>query len=143
MLKGLSYLRMRIGAVAHAAKVSADTLRYYEREGLLASPRRRVSGYREYTDDVLARLEFIRDAKDLGFSLREIKELLSAGVKSTRECGPVTRKAEAKLAAMSLEIARLSRMRKMLAKIVADCTGACACVQCNAARDARRSRIHH
>jgi DNA-binding transcriptional MerR regulator len=134
---------MRIGTVAGAAAVSVDTLRYYEREGLIARPRRKVSGYRDYAGDVLERLEFIRDAKQLGFSLREIKELLSAGVKSTRECGPVTRKAEAKLAAMNAEIARLSRMRRMLARIIAECTSMCECAECSAAPASRHARIRH
>ena len=73
---------MTIGLVANAAGVSVDTIRFYERHGLLARPRRNFSGYRIYADDVLERLRFIADAKALGFSLREIKELVSLGVKS-------------------------------------------------------------
>ena len=83
---------MKIGSVANKADLSIDTLRFYEREGLISSPRRLFSGYRDYPEDVLGRLEFIKEAKGLGFSLREIKELLSMGVKSTRECGPVTQR---------------------------------------------------
>src|SRR5208337_3129069 len=81
--------RMKIGSVASQADLSIDTLRFYEREGLISSPRRLFSGYRDYPEEVLGRLDFIKEAKGLGFSLREIKELLSMGVKSTRECGPV------------------------------------------------------
>jgi MerR family transcriptional regulator, copper efflux regulator len=116
---------MKIGYLASRAEVSIDTLRFYEREGLIASPRRLFSGYRAYPDEVLDRIEFIKEAKGLGFTLREIKELLSEGVKSTRECGPVTHKAQQKLAEMDSEIAKLRRLRKTLRKMVRDCDGRC------------------
>jgi len=116
---------MKIGTVADKAEVSIDTLRFYEREGLIASPRRLFSGYRDYPEEVLGRLDFIKEAKGLGFSLREIKELLSMGVKSTRECGPVTHKAQQKLAEMESEIERLQQLRRTLRKMVKDCDGSC------------------
>jgi DNA-binding transcriptional MerR regulator len=117
---------MTIGRVANAARVSIDTIRFYERRGLIAAPRRNFSGYRNYSDEVLDRLRFIGDAKRLGFTLKEIKELVSEGVKSTNECGPVTRKAEAKLAEMNDEIARLQVLRVTLRKMVEACGGQCA-----------------
>ncbi len=120
---------MTIGRVANVAGVSIDTIRFYERQGLIVAPRRSFSGYRNYSDDVLDRLRFIVDAKRLGFTLKEIKELLSLGVKSTAECGPVTRKAEAKLAKMNDEIARLQRLRVTLRKMVEACGGECMPVQ--------------
>lgn len=116
---------MTIGRVANAAGVSIDTIRFYERRGLIAAPRRSFSGYRNYSEDVLDRLRFIGDAKRLGFSLREIKELLSLGVRSTTECGPVTRKAEAKLTEMNEEISRLQRLRLTLRKMIEECGGEC------------------
>ncbi len=128
-------MQMTIGRVADAAGVSIDTLRFYERHGLVAKPGRSFSGYRIYSAEVLDRLAFIQDAKRLGFSLREIKELLSLGVKSTRECGPVTRKAEAKLAGMNEEIRRLQRLRRTLEKMIKDCGGSCSrCVQSRSGR---------
>jgi DNA-binding transcriptional MerR regulator len=130
---------MTIGRVASAAGVSIDTLRFYERQGLLARPRRNFSGYREYPEAVLEHLRFIRDAKELGFTLREIREMLAMGVRSTRECGPVTRKAEARLAALDGEIRRLRQMRRTLVKMVRDCGGACAqCSDCRAGRPCHR-----
>jgi len=117
---------MTIGRVASTAAVSIDTIRFYERQGLIAKPRRSFSGYRIYSEDVLDRLRFIGDAKRLEFSLKEIKELLSLGVKSTAECGPVTRKAEAKLTEMNEEIDRLLRLRLTLRKMVEACGGECA-----------------
>lgn len=114
---------MTIGRLAHRTGVSVDTLRFYERKGLIVRPRRMLSGYRNYSDDVIERLRFVKDAKGLGFSLREIQELLLLGVKSTRECGPITRKAEAKLSQMTEEIARLQRLRRTLRKMICDCQG--------------------
>ncbi len=137
---------MTIGRIASAAGVSIDTIRFYERQGLIAAPRRNFSGYRNYSDDVLDRLRFIGDAKRLGFTLKEVKELLSQGVKSTAECGPVTRKAEAKLAAMNEEIQRLMRLRVTLRKMVEACGENCAAaggvkVAGTAARPTRRASL--
>src|ERR1700726_3339852 len=118
-------MQMKSGNVANQTDLSIDTIRFYERQGLVSSPRRLFSGYRDYSEEVLDRLHFIKEVKGLGFSLREIKELLSLGVKSTRECGPVTRKAEAKLAEMESEIDRLQRLRRTLRKMVRECDGQC------------------
>jgi DNA-binding transcriptional MerR regulator len=114
---------MTIGRLARRTGVSVDTLRFYERKGLIVRPRRMLSGYRNYSDDVIDQLRFVKDAKGLGFSLREIQELLMLGVKSTRECGPITRKAEAKLSQMTEEIARLQQLRRTLRKMIRDCHG--------------------
>jgi MerR family transcriptional regulator, copper efflux regulator len=114
---------MTIGRLARRTGVSVDTLRFYERKGLIVQPRRMLSGYRNYSDEVIERLRFVKDAKGLGFSLREIRELLLLGVKSTRECGPVTPKAEAKLSQMTQEIVRLQRLRRTLRKVIRDCHG--------------------
>jgi MerR family copper efflux transcriptional regulator len=80
--------RITIGAVARRAGVGIDTIRYYEREGLLPKPRRRASGYRDYGSEVVERLRFIRRAKDLGFTLEEIRELLA--LSTDRERGVKT-----------------------------------------------------
>src|SRR5271167_3602793 len=117
---------MTIGRVANAAGLSIDAIRFYERQGLILAPRRNFSGYRNYSDDVLDRLHFIADAKRLGFTLKEVKDLLSLGVKSTAECGPVTLKAEAKLAGLNEEIFRLQRLRLTLRKMIEECGGVCA-----------------
>ena len=134
MVKGVSIMQMTIGRVAEAAGITIDALRFYERQGLLARPRRNLSGYRQYSPEVLDRLRFIQDAKALGFTLREIRELLSMGVKSTLECGPVTRKAEAKLVAMDEELALLKRRRRTLTRMIEACGGVCTCTKCSANR---------
>lgn len=130
---------MKIGNVATKADLSIDTLRFYERQGLISSPRRLFSGYRDFPEEVLDRLEFIKEAKGLGFSLREIKELLTEGVRSTRECGPVTHKAQKKLAQMDAEIAKLQRLRRTLRKMVKECDGRCM-QTCGVAR--KNGRLH-
>ena len=132
---------MTIGRVANAARVSIDTIRFYERRGLIAAPRRNFSGYRNYSDEVLDRLRFIGDAKRLGFTLKEIKELLSEGVKSTNECGPVTRKAEAKLAEMNDEISRLLGLRRTLRKMVEACGGNCVPTHAARARSFQKQNL--
>src|SRR4028118_999620 len=68
---------LTIGQVARRAGIGIETVRFYEREGLLEGPDRRASGYRQYGEDVVRRLRFIRRAKELGFTLREIADLLS------------------------------------------------------------------
>ncbi|MCT7094655.1 MerR family transcriptional regulator, partial [Salmonella enterica] len=68
---------MTIGAVARRVGVAIDTIRYYEREGLLPEPLRRASGYRSYDEGAVRQLRFIRRAKDLGFTLEEIRDLLT------------------------------------------------------------------
>ena len=114
---------MTIGRLARRAGVTVDTLRFYERQGIIARPRRLISGYRNYSDEDIDRLQFVKDAKGLGFSLREIRELLSMGVRSTHECGPLTRKAESKLTEMTTEIARLQRLQRTLRKMICECEG--------------------
>jgi MerR family copper efflux transcriptional regulator len=68
---------LTIGRIAQSAGVAIDTIRFYEREGLLPAPKRRPSGYREYDESAVSRLRFIRRAKDLGFTLEEIRELFA------------------------------------------------------------------
>jgi MerR family copper efflux transcriptional regulator len=133
---------MRIGQLARKAGVTVDTLRFYERQGIITTPRRLMSGYRNYSDEALDRLLFVKDAKGLGFSLREIRELLSLGVKSTHECGPITRKAEAKLFEMTAEIVRLQRLQRTLRKMIRDCQGCTYLRLQDKEQDARSNNFH-
>ena len=114
---------LTIGKVARGAGLAIDTIRYYEREGLLEKPARTASGYRHYTTDAIARLRFIRQAKELGFSLHEIKELLSLRVTPGKSCADVKARAEAKIANVEQRIAQLSRMKRALEKLAAACSG--------------------
>ena len=114
---------LTIGKVARSAGLAIDTVRYYEREGLLEIPARTASGYRHYSPDAVARLRFIRQAKDLGFSLSEIKELLALRVTPGKSCADVKARAEVKIADVDRRIAQLTRMRKALAGLAAECSG--------------------
>jgi len=114
---------LRIGEVAQLAGVGIETIRFYEREGLIAEPSRRESGYRQYRPDAVARLRFIRRAKELGFSLQEIKELLSLRIDPATTCDNVQERAEAKVRDIEEKIHTLQRMKKTLAALVTACPG--------------------
>ncbi len=113
---------MTIGKIAAEADVAIDTVRYYERAGLLPEPPRRQSGYREYPADTVKRLRFIRRAKALGFSLPEIGELLDLSSSST-DVRKVKNAAQAKLKLLDEKIAELTRVRDGLQKLVKHCPG--------------------
>ena len=115
--------QLTIGKVARSAGLAIDTVRFYEREGLLDKPARTASGYRHYTIDAVARLRFIRQAKDLGFSLSEIKELLALRVAPGNSCADVKARAEAKIADVEQRIAQLNRMKRALTKLATACSG--------------------
>jgi len=89
---------LTIGQLAKAGGVNIQTVRFYERLHLLAPTARTPSGYRVYGEEAVRRLRFIKNAQALGFTLREILELLNLRVSSTTRCGDVQRRAEAKLA---------------------------------------------
>ncbi len=114
---------LTIGRLARECGTTVDTLRYYEREGLLAAPRRAPSGYRLYAADALARLRFIREAKRLGFSLDEIKELLALQRNPRSTCGDVRERARAKLVDIERRMASLDRMKGALARLERACPG--------------------
>ena len=88
---------LSIGKVARRAGIGVETIRFYEREGLLAATARRDSGYRLYHERVIFRIRFIKRAKELGFSLKEIKELLQLRRNSSSTCEDIREKAEAKI----------------------------------------------
>lgn len=116
-------LRITIGAVARRAGVGVDTVRYYEREGLLPEPQRRASGYRDYGLDVVERLRFIRRAKDLGFTLEEIRELLALSTDRERGVKTVKQRAEARLDEVEQRIRELRRMKRGLKQLIDACPG--------------------
>lgn len=112
---------MTIGELATAAKVGVETVRYYERKGVLPEPARSASGYRQYSDDDLWRLDFIRRGKDLGFTLREIAELLGLG--EHRSAVEVRRVTEARLTRVNDDLALLEQRRDNLQRLLATCNG--------------------
>lgn len=110
-----------IGTLAKRAGVRIDTVRYYERTGLLSPKARLASGYRRYGELELARLRFIRRAQALGFTLKEVRELLV--LSNTRDVARVKRAAQEKLADVEQRITALERIRKGLVTLVAACPG--------------------
>lgn len=121
---------MTIGQVARHAGVGIETVRFYERQGLLDAPPRRASGYRQYSPDAIRRLQFIRRAKDLGFSLQEIGELLSLRVNPTTTCSEVKARAEAKIADIDAKLRDLQRMKAALGQLAVACSGQGPTSQC-------------
>lgn len=119
-----------IGTVARRAAVSIDTIRYYERAGLLPAPRRRASGYRDYDPGVVERLRFIRRAKDLGFTLDEIRELLALSTDRERGVKSVKRRAEARLEQVRQRIRELQRVQRGLQQLIDACPGHGALERC-------------
>jgi MerR family copper efflux transcriptional regulator len=120
-LEGLPMEALGIGQLAKRGGVGIDTVRYYERNGLLAPRARLASGYRRYGEIELARLRFIRRAQGLGFTLKDVKELLA--LSAQRDVGRVKRSAQTKLLDIEARIAALSRVRDGLAKLIAACPG--------------------
>jgi MerR family transcriptional regulator, copper efflux regulator len=114
---------LTIGEVAEQANVHIETLRYYERRGLLARPPRSASNYRQYPADAVRRVRFIKRAQELGFSLIDIQELLSLRAEPEAGCAEVRACAEAKMKDIEAKIATLTAMKYALSMLVAECSG--------------------
>lgn len=114
---------LSIGQVAKQSGIGIETIRFYERKGLIDEPPRRESGYRQYTDDVIKQLTFIQQAKTLGFSLNEIHELLSLRSQPGVTSREIKRMAEVKLVDIDQKIKMLKRMQKSLKNLVDQCPG--------------------
>jgi Hg(II)-responsive transcriptional regulator len=122
--RGVEKMRdLSIGQLARKSRVNVETIRFYERRGLIPEPPRRESGYRQYSEDGVSRIQFIKRAKELGFSLKEISELLSLRVDPDTTCGDVKKRAEAKIAEVEEKMRALQRIKKALTKLVALCRG--------------------
>ena len=118
------------GSVAGRAGVNKQTVRYYERIGLIPPAPRDESGYRVYPEAVVARIRFIQEAKVLGFQLREIAELLNLRIDGRTNCDRVQKKAREKRETVRAKIQDLKRMERALTRLVESCatrqpTGAC------------------
>ena len=113
-----------IGNVAREAGVGVETIRFYERRGLIDQPPRPVNGgFRVYPQETIRRIRFVRQAQELGFSLREIAELLSLRADPTTDCGDVRDRARAKLCEVNRKIGRLEKFRTALEGLIAACPG--------------------
>lgn len=115
---------MTISRAAERAGVGVETIRFYERRGLIEQPvRPRTGGYRIYDNEVVERIRFIRQGQELGFSLREIAELLSLRADPGADCGDVRTQAVSKREEVDRKIAQLQHIRSALDELIATCPG--------------------
>lgn len=112
---------LNIGEVARQSGLTVEALRYYERQRLIDAATRDSNGYRRYTSEALARIRFIKRAQEVGFSLGEIKDLLSLRTDTDASCHDVRDRAKAKILAVDDKIAILQAMRSALATWVDQC----------------------
>ena len=116
-------MALKIGDVAAGGGVNLQTIRYYEREGLLPKPPRLASGYRMFPEQTVHRVRFIKRAQELGFSLAEIRDLLSIRVDPKKDCSDVQRLAKAKVADIEEKIRTLRSMKRVLRRLSELCRG--------------------
>ena len=114
---------LKTGDLAKRTGVNVETLRFYEKKGLLPVPPRRESGYREYSPESVQRIRFIKRAQELGFSLGEIKDLLALRVRKGTSCSDVKERAGEKLEEVRQKIADLKAIERALTKLTASCSG--------------------
>ena len=114
---------LTIGVLARDSGVNLETIRFYERSGLLPAPQRSPSGYRHYQEQDVRRLRFIRRGRELGFSLEEIRSLLRLDDDSKMSCGDVDVIARTHLADIRQRIDELHRMATELERVIAECAG--------------------
>lgn len=119
----LSPRRMTIGDVARLAGCGVETIRFYERQGLIERPAKPAAGFRYYPPETIDRVRFIRQAQRLGFALREVGELLSLRADPRADCADVRGRAVAKLTEVERKIAQLVQIREALERLIAACPG--------------------
>lgn len=121
-----------IGKAATAAGVGVETIRFYERKGLIKQPPKPLdTGFRVYPEETVQRIRFIRQAQEIGFSLREIDELLSLRADPAADCAHVRERAAAKLEEVESKIEQLGRIRSALNELIAACPGRGALRECS------------
>ena len=132
---------MTIGATARSAAVSVETIRYYQRSGLLVTPARPAAGYRRYSVEDVRRIDFIKRSQRLGFTLAEIAELLTLQFETGLTCDDVTRRAAVKVATIEEKIAALTGLRDTRAGLAARCQAECT-QRCTVLIDIEPTRPH-
>jgi len=120
----------RTGELANKAGVNKETIRFYEKQGLLSDPNRTDSGYRQYSQEDVERLVFIKNAKELGFALSEIKELLAIADGDIYRCCDVRQIAENKLEHINNQLKHLRKLKKTLRRLVTECQRATTIKNC-------------
>lgn len=135
---------MLIGELARATGTKAETIRYYEREGILPAADRTDNNYRDYSDEHLAALTFVRRARELGFSMAQVRELLALSDHDDKPCEDVDLLVQRQLVEVERRILDLSALRGELSQMLQSCQaeriGECRIVESLARRSGRRSR---
>jgi len=116
-------MQMTIGKIAQRAGVGVETVRFYERKGLIERPRRRHSGFRQYPPDAVRRIRFIKRAQEVGFTLNEIAELLDLRLEPGSTCGDVKQRAQQKVEEIDQKLRDLRRMKRSLNELITACDG--------------------
>src|SRR5438093_5337013 len=122
--------RLTIGRLAQVGGVNLEPIRYYQREGLLPRPPRTRSGYRIFPSDAARRLRFIKRAQQFGFSLTEIRELLTLRLKPGTKRDQIRARAEAKISDIEQKIQTLAAMKRALAQLTTQCSGCGPITEC-------------
>ena len=124
-------MRCTISRAAKAADVSVETIRFYERRGLVSQPTTPARGYREYDRETIEQIRFIRHAQEIGFSLSDIQELMELRSDPDSDCSDVRLRAVAKLGDVNTKIERLRRVQDALETLIAACPGEGAVGSCS------------
>ncbi len=122
---------LTIGQLAHEVGINPESIRFYEAQNLVPEPPRSLAGYRMYPLSAVLRIRFIKRAQELGFSLKEIKELLSLAEDRTTDCADVRELAQAKVAEISQKIQTLEAMKRALTVLAETCPGTGPAVNCS------------
>lgn len=130
MREGKTVNLLSIGQVARNTGVSVETVRFYEKQGLIEPPRRTAAGYRQYPPGTVRRVRFIQRAKDVGFTLKEIGELLALRRKPGTSCADVKLRATRKIELIDQRIRDLTEIRDALTRMAIKCSGRGALSDC-------------
>ena len=122
---------MKIGEAAQVARVGVETIRFYERRGLIEQPEKPYGGFRTYPSETIDRIRFIRKAQEIGFSLHDISELLTLRVDPVADCAATRGLARAKLEQVNRKIVSLQTMKAALEVLIQNCPGQGAISKCS------------
>lgn len=121
---------LTIGRLAQLGGVNLETIRYYERRGLLPKPARTAAGYRQFPPDSPRRLRFIKRAQELGFSLDEVRDLLTLGAAPRQNRSTIRARAAAKIGEINRKVAALNAMKRTLTDLVNQCERCGSSIDC-------------
>lgn len=138
MVQGLEFLTRKqmaetllsIGQVAKRTQVTVETVRFYEKRGLIVAPQRSNAGYRQYPEETVKRVRFIQNAKEVGFTLKDIAELLALRQEPGTSCIDIKLHATKRIQEVDRKIHELSRIRNALERMILTCSGNGAASQC-------------